>query len=613
MSQDSAPATSSATVRNVNNSNRSSRCSSQQQQQQQKAVFCCFQLPDIVQPRTRLAVGIACLLGVVIIWVLSSELTRFIFVQRHFNKPFFTTYFKTALFTLYLTGFLCLPNWRHLCSKGAAGGWGSGPSFNRRRRQRDSRGGYTRVGDEEDASDADEVDEGVAVDGEDEDVDDGFEDEEGIPALSDPRYVPVRFDSSSDAESVASLSINSDLDSARPEQEGAGSALITAATPRDEQSALLGSNAQAQADSTNSAQSPSSSDLNADGSHGNSGQSSGGGNRGVRFSRLSEVRQLSDSHAHAANMARLSYVAYLRAIESGRDPTGRFFGVSGRRLAPLSVMEVAKLALLFCLVWFLGNWSYQEALNRSPAGVVNVVSTSSSLFTLILSSMFPSDVRDKFSLSKLLAVLLCSAGVAMISWSDLTVFHQHSHVPWGTAFALLGSLCYAIYLVMLKRKARSETALSFPMFFGFVGLFNALLLWPGFFVWNRFRLPNNTDWGFLTLNGIVGTTLSELLWLWGCFLATSLLATLSLSLTIPLTMAADFLIDKVQYDWRFYCGSVPVFLSFVIVAFLSNSDDPDYDPALAFLTRCRQMLSAAEPTVGVSGRGGVRRSAVARQ
>uniref|UniRef100_A0A1I8H3U4 Solute carrier family 35 member F5 n=1 Tax=Macrostomum lignano TaxID=282301 RepID=A0A1I8H3U4_9PLAT len=517
MSQDSAPATSSATVRNVNNSNRSSRCSSQQQQQQQKAVFCCFQLPDIVQPRTRLAVGIACLLGVVIIWVLSSELTRFIFVQRHFNKPFFTTFFKTALFTLYLTGFLCLPNWRHLCSKGAAGGWGSGPSFNRRRRQRDSRGGYTRVGDEEDASDADEVDEGVAVDGEDEDVDDGFEDEEGIPALSDPRYVPV----------------------------------LTAATPRDEQSALLGSNAQAQADSTNSAQSPSSSDLNADGSHGNSGQSSGGGNRGVRFSRLSEVRQLSDSHAHAANMARLSYVAYLRAIESGRDPTGRFYGVSGRRLAPLSVMEVAKLALLFCLVWFLGNWSYQEALNRSPAGVVNVVSTSSSLFTLILSSMFPSDVRDKFSLSKLLAVLLCSAGVAMISWSDLTVFHQHSHVPWGTAFALLGSLCYAIYLVMLKRKARSETALSFPMFFGFVGLFNALLLWPGFFVVHytkveSFRLPNNTDWGFLTLNGIVGTTLSELLWLWGCFLATSLLATLSLSLTIPLTMAADFLIDKVS-------------------------------------------------------------------
>uniref|UniRef100_A0A1I8FGH9 DUF1084 domain-containing protein n=1 Tax=Macrostomum lignano TaxID=282301 RepID=A0A1I8FGH9_9PLAT len=324
------------------------RCSSQQQQQQQKAVFCCFQLPDIVQPRTRLAVGIACLLGVVIIWVLSSELTRFIFVQRHFNKPFFTTYFKTALFTLYLTGFLCLPNWRHLCSKGAAGGWGSGPSFNRARTAaRQSRGGTPELATRKTRQMLTKLTKAFAVDGEDED--------------SDPRYVPVRFDSSSDAESVASLSINSDLDSARAGAGGAGSALITAATPRDEQSALLGSNAQAQADSTNSAQSPSSSDLNADGSH------AAVAIEAFDFSRLSEVRQLSDSHAHAANMARLSYVAYLRAIESGRDPTGRFYGVSGRRLAPLSVMEVAKLALLFCLVWFLGNWSYQEALNRSPA------------------------------------------------------------------------------------------------------------------------------------------------------------------------------------------------------------------------------------------------------
>ena len=42
-------------------------------------------------------------------------------------------------------------------------------------------------------------------------------------------------------------------------------------------------------------------------------------------------------------------------------------------------------------------------------------------------------------------------------------------------------------------------------------------------------------------NGLIGTVLSELLWLVGCFYTSSLVATLAISLTIPLTMLADVL------------------------------------------------------------------------
>ena len=54
---------------------------------------------------------------------------------------------------------------------------------------------------------------------------------------------------------------------------------------------------------------------------------------------------------------------------------------------------------------------------------------------------------------------------------------------------------------------------------GFVGLFSALFLWPGFFILHYshhepFQWPNSRQWMFIAVNGIVGTVLSEFLWLW---------------------------------------------------------------------------------------------------
>lgn len=55
---------------------------------------------------------------------------------------------------------------------------------------------------------------------------------------------------------------------------------------------------------------------------------------------------------------------------------------------------------------------------------------------------------------------------------------------------------------------------------GLVGAFIFVLLWPGFFAlnyfgWEKFELPASSNvWGYIALNAIVGTVLSEVLWLW---------------------------------------------------------------------------------------------------
>ncbi|VDO95993.1 unnamed protein product [Heligmosomoides polygyrus] len=50
--------------------------------------------------------GIILLLLVNVLWVLSSELTRFIFIDEGFKRPFFTAYVKTCMLTVYMVRYL---------------------------------------------------------------------------------------------------------------------------------------------------------------------------------------------------------------------------------------------------------------------------------------------------------------------------------------------------------------------------------------------------------------------------------------------------------------------------------------------------------------------------
>ena len=46
---------------------------------------------------------------------LSSSLLKYLFHQESYDKPFFTVYFKTILFTIYLLPFIFWRPWQRLC------------------------------------------------------------------------------------------------------------------------------------------------------------------------------------------------------------------------------------------------------------------------------------------------------------------------------------------------------------------------------------------------------------------------------------------------------------------------------------------------------------------
>ncbi|CAB1447126.1 unnamed protein product [Pleuronectes platessa] len=279
----------------------------------------------------------------------------------------------------------------------------------------------------------------------------------------------------------------------------------------------------------------------------------------VRFSNIMEVRQLPSTQALEAKLSRMSY------------PAAKDHEAMLHTVGKLTITDVAKISFFFCFVWFLANLSYQEALSDMQVAIVNILSSTSGLFTLILAAIFPSNSSDRFTLSKLLAVALSMGRCGA-----------------GSLWSLAGAILYAFYIVMIKRRVDREDKLDIPMFFGFVGLFNLLLLWPGFLVlhytgFEAFELPSQLVWTYILINGLIGTVLSEFLWLWGCFLTSSLIGTLSLSLTIPLSMMADICMQKVRFSWLVFAGAVPVFLSFIIATVLCHYNN--WDPVLVGLRR----------------------------
>lgn len=61
--------------------------------------------------------------------------------------------------------------------------------------------------------------------------------------------------------------------------------------------------------------------------------------------------------------------------------------------------------------WFVANYTYQASLVTTEAGVVTALSSTSSLFTLVLAALFPSQPGDRITLSKLIAVCITIGGL----------------------------------------------------------------------------------------------------------------------------------------------------------------------------------------------------------
>ena len=91
-----------------------------------------------------------------------------------------------------------------------------------------------------------------------------------------------------------------------------------------------------------------------------------------------------------------------------------------------------------------------------------------------------------------LRLLASLAGVVLISTVDLSGHSDKdrgsfphkstSEMALGDFMAFLSALLYGLYVTVMKRRVGNEDRVDMQLFFGLVGVFNIMFLWPLFFV-----------------------------------------------------------------------------------------------------------------------------------
>ncbi|KIY72851.1 hypothetical protein CYLTODRAFT_367043 [Cylindrobasidium torrendii FP15055 ss-10] len=241
-------------------------------------------------------------------------------------------------------------------------------------------------------------------------------------------------------------------------------------------------------------------------------------------------------------------------------------------LPPLTLKETARLAASFCGLWFLANWAVNASLAFTSVPSATILSSMSGFFTLGIGRYFK---VETLSSVKLVAVLISFGGVILVSLSDsnatpdLVAEDAVVRPLLGDMMALISAIFYALYVILLKVKIKSEERIDMQLFFGFVGFFNIVALWPVALVLNwtgveALEWPGSGKVVMALVVNMFITWSSDYLYVISMLKTTPLVVTIGLSLTIPLAVIGDFILGNTVHS-KVIVGAFFVFLGFVVV------------------------------------------------
>lgn len=260
--------------------------------------------------------------------------------------------------------------------------------------------------------------------------------------------------------------------------------------------------------------------------------------------------------------------------------------VSGNA-APLTFTETLRLSMEFCLLWTLANYFVSACLQYTTVASSTILTSTSSVFTLIFGVLVRVEV---FTLRKAIGIVASLAGIALISTIDMSGhsndadhrgdFPQKTpqEMAVGNCLALISAIMYGLYAVLMKKRIADESRVNMPLFFGLVGVVNFVLLWPGFIILHftgveRFELPPSGYVLTIILCNSLASLISDLTWAYAVLLTSPLVVTLGLSLTIPLSLIGQIVLNNQTSDLWYWVGALMVVLSFIFVSHEDKKED----------------------------------------
>ena len=212
----------------------------------------------------------------------------------------------------------------------------------------------------------------------------------------------------------------------------------------------------------------------------------------------------------------------------------------------------APIAKILSPLWMLANGTYNVSLGMTSITSSTILSNTSSLWALFFAVRWKIEGRGQLPL-RIAGSFLCIAGSALAAVSDAKA-EKESFL--GDLFALLSAAMYGAYGAGLRLTKDSEER---PVrFFGLIGLWNflyflgPLILYLGIATHGfhpkelakKTGFAKNNQFGLIVGKGLFDNALSDFLWAQAVVYTTPTVATVGLSLTIPLAFLTDAFITN---------------------------------------------------------------------
>lgn len=236
-----------------------------------------------------------------------------------------------------------------------------------------------------------------------------------------------------------------------------------------------------------------------------------------------------------------------------------------------------KPALTVFMLWFASGYFNAASLEHTSVASSIILSTTSGLHVMFFGALF---FVERFTRAKLLGVVASIIGIALISTVDINgssdadrgQFPSKSgaEIALGDIEAFGAAVIYGLCTILLKRFLCDSTSLGALVMMGNMSLASTALLWPFFIILHftgveRFQLPPDARvWRIFLINGMI-SLVGDYSWAYAVVLTSPTVITVGLSLSIPLSLVGQMLLNGQTAGLAYWTGALIVLGGFMLV------------------------------------------------
>ncbi|XP_076672402.1 solute carrier family 35 member F3 isoform X2 [Andrena cerasifolii] len=226
---------------------------------------------------------------------------------------------------------------------------------------------------------------------------------------------------------------------------------------------------------------------------------------------------------------------------------------------------------LFCGLWVVTNYMYIYSLRILLATDVMTLFATNVSCAYLLSWVI---LHEQFVGVRIVAVILCNTGIALLAYMDGIT---GSPTLGGVVLATTAAAGTAVYKVLFKKVIGETTFGQMSLFFSFIGLCNAALLWP-ICLALYFSGVESVHWGRLPWTSLLSASIlhlvANMLGNFSIALTYDLFITLGLITAVPVSAALDVVLYGAHFMGMKLAGMIFIAVGFFLVLFPDNW--PDY-------------------------------------